>query len=133
MYEDILIRYYRESDLFYSENIYTKQHDYLPRHVNNILKKKGLYLSSDICHPYIEKNNILDYNSLKTNKKFLKDRTIIVAIHNDRIIGICIFKIFLKMVYLSIFCIERIIRGTGFSKYFLNKSININRRRKKSL
>ena len=108
MYEDIEIRYYKFSDVFYSEKATYNDWNFFPKIITNMLGINTSNLTTDICYPYIDDTSILDYDSLRKDKNYLKDKLIVVAIQKRKIVGISIFKIFSRMIYLSIFCIEKI-------------------------
>lgn len=55
----------------------------------------------------------------------MKDKIVIVAVRKKKVVGICIFTFYEKFVYLKLFCIELIIRNTGFSKHFLETCIGL--------
>lgn len=126
MFDDIEIRYYRESDIFFSEkkDIINYMY-YVPKFLTNILGVEEDFLSTELCHPYSGEEDIFDYDRFKNDREYLKDKLVIVAIKNNKVVGICIYTIFNKFIYLKLFCIERIIRKKGFSRYFLNLSINL--------
>lgn len=126
MFEDIEIRYYRENDIFYSESReYINYIYHVPKMITNILGISGDYLSTDICFPYIEEFDIFDYDELKKDKTFLKDKIIIVAVRKKKVVSICIFTFYEKFIYLKLFCVELIMRKSGFSKYFLEACIGL--------
>ncbi len=125
MYEDIDIRYYKFSDVFYSEKVTYNDWHFFPSVIMNILGISTSHLTSNICYPYVDDDSILDYDSLRKDRNYLKDKLVVVAVRKKKIVGISIFKIFSRMIYLSIFCIEKIMRGTGFARYFLNNSLKL--------
>lgn len=126
MFDDIEIRYYRENDIFYSESReYVNSLYHVPKFITNILGVSGDFLSTDICFPYIEESDIFDYDELKKDKTFLKDKIIIVAVRKKKVVGICIFAFYEKFIYLKLFCVELIMRKSGFSGYFLEACIGL--------
>lgn len=125
MFEDIDIRYYRFSDVFLSEKATYNDWHFFPRILTDMLGINTTHLTTDICYPYVDDMSILDYESLKKDRNYLNDKLAVVAIQKKRVVGISIFKIFSRMIYLSVFCIEKIVRGTGFARYFLNRCISL--------
>ncbi len=125
MFEDIEIRYYKFSDVFFSEKATYNDWHFFPKILTDILGINTSHLTTDICYPYIDDMSILDYESLKKDRNYLNDKLVVVAVQKKRVVGISIFKIFSRMVYLSVFCIEKIVRKTGFAQYFLKNSIGL--------
>lgn len=126
MFEDIEIRYYRENDIFYSESReYINYIYHVPKMITNILGISGDYLSTDICFPYINDNSIFDYDELKKDKTFLKDKIVIVAVRKKKVVGICIFTFYEKFIYLKLFCVELIMRKSGFSGHFIETCLGL--------
>lgn len=129
MFDDIEIRYYRESDVFYSESReYINFLYHVPKFITNLLGVSGDFLSTKICYPYTDDNDIFDYDELKKNKNYINDKIVIVAVKKNKVIGICIFTIYEKYVYLKLFCIEVIIRKSGFGKHFIESCMKLLKR-----
>ena len=124
MFEDIEIRYYKESDIFHSSKT-TSSWYYMPSFIKNILGVNTDFLSTEICYPYVGDDDLFDYDYFKKDKKFLKDKIVCVAIKDKKVVGITIFTLFKHLVYLKLFCIERIMRKSGFAKHFLNLCISL--------
>ena len=134
MFDDVDIRYYRESDMFYGAKDYGFKTDrtgtlmyYIPDFIKRVLGVDTKFLTNQICYPYVGQNNIFDKNYLVHNNKNEKDKIVIVGVKNKKVVSIAIFKMYKMFIYLSLFCVERVMRKSGYSSHFIKTAIDIAR------